>query len=143
MNFDSVELVRKSYGRCLKDGNFFDKFYDRFLASSPEVKQKFANTDFAKQKMLINKGVNMMIMYATGDNVIANNVIMRLRETHNVDNLDIAPRLYQLWKKALMETISECDSEQTDDILSAWDEVLSLGIDHISAGYNDVSKRTA
>lgn len=143
MNKEIIDQVRQSYDRCLNDGAFFDKFYDRFLASSPEVRAKFSNTNFAKQKDLLNKGISMMIMYAGGDNAVANNVISRLRESHNSAHMDIPPRLYVLWKRVLMETISESDPKYTSEISEAWSQVLDVGIKDISDGYNEESKRTA
>ena len=38
-------VFRESLERCGR-GVFVDRFYERFLASSPEVREKFAGTDF-------------------------------------------------------------------------------------------------
>ncbi len=40
-----ADLVMQSYGRCCASSGFFDSFYQYFLASSPEIREKFANTN--------------------------------------------------------------------------------------------------
>lgn len=49
----AADIVMQSYGRCCASDGFFDSFYDHFLASSPEVRDKFANTHMPGQKLLL------------------------------------------------------------------------------------------
>lgn len=128
------DMVRQSYGRCLQDSSFFDKFYDRFLSSSDEIRVKFANTDFDKQKLLIKNGINMVIMFAN-ENKVAVNAINRIRDSHSSARMDIPPRLYDNWRTCLLETIKECDPKLEAECLKAWDEVMRLAITHITEGY--------
>ncbi|MDH5648545.1 MAG: globin [Gammaproteobacteria bacterium] len=134
MDKDIIDKVRVSYGKCLQDPHFIDKFYDRFLASSPEIKPRFSNTDYAKQKQILGHAINMLVMFPKG-NRIAVNVLERVRETHSSSQLNIRPELYQLWKRCLMETVRECDPTAATEILLAWDAILQLGIDFIVRGY--------
>jgi len=135
INKEITDRVRQSYGRCLNDKQFLEKFYRRFLASSPEVKKKFENTDFEKQKNLLSNGLNMLIMHA-GGNSIAANVMNRLRDSHSAAKMDIRPGLYELWKRSLLETVRECDRKFDDQIGADWNAVLSIGIQHIAGGYS-------
>ena len=52
----AADIVMQSYGRCCASDGFFDSFYDHFLATSPEVRDKFANTNMAGQKLLLRQG---------------------------------------------------------------------------------------
>ena len=42
---ESHDVVQNSFDRCLATGDFFQTFYDIFLATSPEITSKFAQTD--------------------------------------------------------------------------------------------------
>ncbi len=41
---ESHDVVQTSFDRCLATGDFFQTFYDIFLATSPEITSKFAQT---------------------------------------------------------------------------------------------------
>ena len=45
-----ADLVMQSYGRCCASASFFDDFYRNFLASSPQIREKFTDTDMPAQK---------------------------------------------------------------------------------------------
>ncbi len=64
---DTYHAVQASYDRCSADDTFFDTFYNIFLAKSLEIAQKFAHTDFRKQKQLIKASLVMMIRLGTGE----------------------------------------------------------------------------
>ena len=53
----AADIVMQSYGRCCASDGFFDSFYDHFLATSPEVRDIFANTNMAGQKLLLRQGI--------------------------------------------------------------------------------------
>ncbi|HGB7429174.1 TPA: globin, partial [Pseudomonas aeruginosa] len=42
---NAADRVMQSYGRCCASTGFFDDFYRHFLASSPQIRAKFATTD--------------------------------------------------------------------------------------------------
>jgi hemoglobin-like flavoprotein len=129
-----IKEIRMSYGRCIAISDFFDQFYDRFLISHPDIRKKFENTDFVKQKDLIKHGVNMMIGFAD-NNPIAIRVLTRIRDSHRRDNLNIDPHYYRYWLDSLLKTISENDSKLDKNLTEVWRKVLAKGIEFISSGY--------
>ena len=50
---DQYEDLQQSYGRCLRDKQFIERFYQTFLASNPAIPPMFASTDFNKQRMAL------------------------------------------------------------------------------------------
>ena len=58
-----IEAFHDSFGRCMAHPRFFDLFYDDFLGSSLEVKQKFQQTDFARQKRMLRLSL-LLVMNA-------------------------------------------------------------------------------
>src|SRR3989344_2079862 len=61
-----TDRVMQSYGRCCASPDFFDSFYRHFLASSPEVREKFVNTEMNGQKLLLRQGILNLVMHARG-----------------------------------------------------------------------------
>jgi len=48
-----IELFNDSLARCLRRGELFQRFYELFLASSDEVREKFRATDFRRQRRML------------------------------------------------------------------------------------------
>ncbi|PAU61783.1 globin [Pseudomonas indica] len=127
-----ADRVMQSYGRCCASPAFFDTFYEIFLASSPQVREKFANTDMSQQKLLLRQGILNLVLYARG---MPDSKLRALGESHSRERMDIRPELYDLWLDSLLGAIGrhdpECDAETRD----AWREVLVKGINLIKSFY--------
>lgn len=128
----AADIVMQSYGRCCASDGFFDSFYEHFLASSPEVRDKFANTNMAAQKLLLRQGILNVVLYARG---MPDTKLKALSCSHSRKGMNIRPELYTLWFKALAKTISEHDKQATPDTLAAWREVVSKSVAIITAEY--------
>lgn len=128
----AADIVMQSYGRCCASDGFFDSFYEHFLASSPEVRDKFANTNMAAQKLLLRQGILNVVLYARG---MPDTKLKALGCTHSRKGFNIRPELYTLWFKALAKTISEHDKQITPDIIEAWREVVTKSVAVITAEY--------
>lgn len=126
--------VRESFGRCLLKGDLFQHFYAHFSQSHSDVSQKFRNTDFDKQKRLLQDGINLAIMFAEG-NPVGRNGIERIAESHGKLGLDINPHLYSYWLESFIDALAEFDPEFCLDIEDEWREVLSKAIEFIKARY--------
>ena len=128
------ERVEQSFERCLIKGDVIGRFYDIFLESHPDIKPRFANTDFQSQKHLLRQGINLAIMFASG-NPAGKNGIKRIRKSHRKSGLNIPPDLYPYWKKSFIQATSEFDSKFSDELKRQWDSVLQKSIDYIIDGY--------
>lgn len=122
----------QSYGRCCRIQSFFDTFYRIFLASSPEVRAKFASTDMPAQKLLLRQGIMNIVLYARG---MPDTKLKALGCSHSRKGMDIHPELYTLWTQALLQTVKEHDPEASEAILRAWHEVIQLGVSVILKEY--------
>lgn len=127
-----ADLVMQSYGRCCASEGFFDSFYRYFLASSPQIRDRFTNTDMAAQKHLLRHGILNLVMYARG---MPDTKLRALGVTHARDGFNIRPELYDLWLDSLQQAIGDHDKACNADILQAWREVLSKGINVIKSEY--------
>ncbi len=127
-----ADLVMQSYGRCCASSGFFDSFYQYFLASSPEIRDKFAHTNMPAQKQLLRQGILNLVMHARG---MPDTKLRALGCSHARGALDIRPELYDLWLQALLQSIGEHDGQCDANTRLAWHEVLNKGISVIKAQY--------
>lgn len=127
-----ADLVMQSYGRCCASSGFFDSFYQYFLASSPEIREKFAHTNMPAQKQLLRQGILNLVMHARG---MPDTKLRALGCSHARGALDIRPELYDLWLQALLQSIGEHDDQCDANTRLAWHEVLNKGISVIKAQY--------
>ena len=127
-----ADLVMQSYGRCCASSGFFDSFYQYFLASSPEIREKFAHTNMPAQKQLLRQGILNLVMHARG---MPDTKLRALGCSHARGALDIRPELYDLWLQALLQSIGEHDGQCDANTRLAWHKVLNKGISVIKAQY--------
>ena len=131
---ESHDVVQTSFDRCLATGDFFQTFYDIFLATSPEIASKFAQTDFNKQKNLIKASVAMMIRLGTG-NANARRILEKVGNTHSRQALDIRPELYDLWLDSLCKAIQRHDPDYSAELEALWRENMQEGIKLVTDRY--------
>ena len=135
----SKELVRRrvfleSLARC-GQGAFVDRFYDRFLASSPDVRAKFASTDFSRQRLMLVRSLELIAAAADGDPEGVEELHTRA-ETHSKGRLNIEPHLYGLWLESAIASAAEADPGWTPDVEAAWRSILGAAIRHLSSHYD-------
>ena len=127
-----ADVVMQSYGRCCRSTSFFDTFYRIFLASSPEVRAKFANTNMQAQKLLLRQGIMNIVLHARG---MPDTKLRALGCSHSRKAMDIRPELYALWTDSLLKTIREHDAEADPETLNAWVAVINQGVSVILEEY--------
>jgi len=134
LSSEHLESYVGSMTRCLGIPTFLDRFYERFVASSPEVASKFEHTDFGRQKVALRQSLYLMVM-ATEGGEGAVDYLDRIAVRHGRNSLDIRPEFYDLWLEALVATARELDSEFDDDTEAVWREMLRPGIEIMRSRY--------
>ena len=128
---DFEKEFNESYGRLLKattsrENEFFDVFYERFIASSPEVAAKFRDVNMEHQKTMLKQSLFHMLNLFTQKTIPDS--LTEIAVKHSRRHLDIRPELYHLWLECLIETVREMDPQFNDHIELAWRMVCSQGI---------------
>lgn len=122
------ELFLESLGRCTGNDSFIPAFYEKFLASNEEVRQKFRRTNFEQQNQMLLRSLQL----AAGATIGEPQSLRELRaraESHDRYHLHIKPELYELWLEAALTTASEFDPQWNQDTESAWRSILGYVID--------------
>jgi len=131
-----LQVLDDSLHRCAANPEFLDLFYERFLKSSPEVREKFAYTYFVRQKRALLASFHLMLLAAEDEENGPERYLRDIASHHGKAQLDIGSYLYDLWLDNLLETVRECDPEWTPEIEQAWERVMGVGISYLLLHYN-------
>ena len=131
---NSKNTFLASLTRCDKDSGFISSFYERFLASSPEVREKFSETDFAVQRRMLLRSLRTVAGATVGEGDALQELSLRA-ETHRRGRLDIPPHLYVLWQMALVDTAAQFDSEWSTTTEKAWNDCLGYAVAYMVKRY--------
>ena len=132
-----LEIFDDSFQRVVANRingrDFFERFYEIFLTSSPEVAEKFKNTDMGTQKLMLRQSISFMINFSTTHQT--NEYLDRIAAIHSKAQFDIRPALYDLWLDCLIQTVNEFDDHFNTHVTLAWRIVLSPGITFMKFHY--------
>lgn len=136
MNDKTKKIFHQSFTRCQKQEGFFKRFYEIYVESSDEVKEKFKNTDMERQVKMLTNSFYTAKLATNGGAAIKNN-LQKLAAVHGKKGRDIRPGLYDLWLDCLMQAVNEFDAEFSSDVDAAWRSMLLPGIGYMQAHYDD------
>lgn len=136
MDDRTLGIVDSSLQRCTREPRFFDRFYERFLDASPKVRERFAQTDFVRQKRALRGSLWMMLLAAEDETNGPERYLRSLADLHSSRQLDIGAELYDLWLDCLLDTVAECDPEHNPEVRAAWEQVMMVGIHYMVTRYN-------
>ena len=128
------EIYCDSFDRCLSKSDFFSRFYEVFLDSSPNIKDKFKNTNFKKQIQIIKKSLYQLTMAAT-EIQDARAELERISITHGRNELNIEPYMYDLWLTCLLQTVKEYDTAWTPEVEKSWRNMFEPYIEILKRSY--------
>lgn len=134
---DYLERFDASFARCTarnRGRDFFEMFYQRFMAADEVIAAKFAGTDFDRQREMLRESLAEMRAFYTEHTRTP--YLAVLAKVHGRSGRDIAPRLYDLWLDALCATVAELDVDYDPETGIAWRIVLAPGIAYMKAHYD-------
>ena len=132
----SVEVFLASLKRCLAVPGFMDDFYEGFVASSEEVREKFKDTDMKRQAQMLADSLYVVANAVQGEEGSpARWELPNIAVRHSRTGRDIRPGLYDLWIGCLLETARAHDPRFGPEVERAWQEVLGFGADFMRQRY--------
>jgi len=133
---EQAKLFLDSLKRCLAKPDFLLDFYGIFMASSDEVREKFAHTDFKRQTRVLADSLWVMAVAAQAPkDSPAWGDLPRLAAMHSRTGFDIRPGLYDSWLECLLEAASKHDPQFSSEIAASWRQTLAVGIEHMRSKY--------
>ena len=131
----TLQTFDASLARCHGCPSFLDNFYDIFLASSPNVKEKFAATDFVRQKRALRASLYSMFLAARDGERTLERHLGDLAERHSSRSLNIGAEMYDLWLDSLLAAVKKCDPDYNAGVREAWEKVMMVGIGYLLSRY--------
>ena len=136
MSPDHVEVFRASLNRCLASSGFLESFYESFVGSSDEVREKFKSTDMKRQVRMLEDSLYVLaVAVQGGQDSPARGALPGIARRHSREELDIRPELYDLWLSSLVETARRHDPDFDAGTEAAWRESLAPGIEYMRSHY--------
>ena len=136
MDRPEFELFNDSLARCLRGDQFFQRFYELFLASSEEVRGKFRATDFRKQRRMLQTSFYMLVEYIAVGWPECEAYLERIAIAHGRHGRDIPPQLYDLWLDCLLSAVKEFDDHCSAEVEAAWRYMMGAGIVFLKSRYD-------
>jgi hemoglobin-like flavoprotein len=128
MDDNVIATFDESLRRCDMNPRFLDIFYEKFLASSTKVREKFKNTDFQRQKKFLHASFYLILLASTDEEHGPERYLKHLAVRHSASDLNVGAHLYDLWLDSLLQAVKECDPEYSREVEEAWEEMMGIGI---------------
>ena len=136
MHRPGVGRFNDSLTRCLRSGKFFQRFYELFLASSPEVRAKFGTADVRKHRRKLQNSFYALVEYVAFGGPESQVYLEGLAEDHSNRGRNIPPHLYDLWLECLLRAAKECDELYSEEVEAGWRYVMGAGISLLKSRYD-------
>src|SRR3972149_2573266 len=120
MTESGLAVVDGSLQRCPARADSLALCYEKFLAASPLVREKFAQTDFVHQKRALRASLELMLLAAEDETHGPKRYLKDLARRHGSKGLNIGAELYDLWLDCLLETVAATDPEHSPAVREAW-----------------------
>ncbi len=127
-------IVNDSLERCANQAELMNRFYDRFLSSSEEIRALFAGTDMRIQKRMLRDSLYTILLVASGS-AEAKAMLNERACRHSRNELNVRPELYDTWLDCMIAAVRDCDPGFDDETERAWRQVMQQGIDVMIAQY--------
>ena len=128
------DAVRQSFARCDVGGEFGERFYEKFLAASPEVAAHFAESDLARQRQVLSESVRLLVESDVAE-APTRAMLERLGQTHSRGQRNVRPELYELWLECICAAAAELDPQWGDELDRKWRVRLRPGMQLVMAAY--------
>jgi len=125
-----------SFGRCRASSGFLEDFYQRFVASSEEIRAKFKGTDMKRQVRMLEDSLYVVAVAVQGEEGSpARGDLPRIAARHSRKDLDVRPELYDVFLECLLETVRAHDPQFSAEVEAGWRQTMAFGIDYMRARY--------
>ncbi|MBT2970280.1 MAG: globin [Candidatus Thiodiazotropha sp. (ex Ctena orbiculata)] len=121
INQHNLAIFRQSLQRVSASTEFFDCFYNSFVAQSDEIGEFFKNRDMKQLKKKLRETLFMLAETAEGRPGLTLYIEM-LGRVHL--RLKVKRKHFVMWEEALLEAVKRYDKEFDDKVLAAWLEVI-------------------
>jgi hemoglobin-like flavoprotein len=137
---DDLTQFRQSLARVTAQADFFDCFYDHFMAQSEEIAAIFVNRDMSQLKHKLKETLQILADTVDGRPGFSLYVEM-LGRIHQ--RLHIKRSHFDMWREALLDTVAVHDEHYNPRVRLAWQRVIDSVIDLLFSDQLDPQKEAS
>jgi hemoglobin-like flavoprotein len=131
----TFEDVQASYGRCLRDKKFINRFYELLLEKDPEIRSMFEATNWSQQQRALRRGISIALTFAGGSQMVRRSMD-EMAATHSREGrCPVSPGHYRHWCESLMQAVSEHEKRLTPELRNHWQQALGMTTEHFTAQF--------
>jgi hemoglobin-like flavoprotein len=132
MTGEHVDTFQASVQRCLESPSFIKDFYDRFTGFSVAIRDKFRDTDFARQHRAMADSLRVMALAVEGGpGNLARQEMKRLAAGHHEMHIDAW--MYDVWLDCMLHAARTHDPLFSAGVERAWRETLAPVVEAMRA----------
>jgi fatty-acyl-CoA synthase len=129
--YESFDRVQD---RSIDGQGFFERFYDAFTGSSPEVAKRFSGTDMVAQQAHLRASLKHVVDYAISGKPGLE--MRRIARSHSKAGMGIPSDLYDVWLDSLLAVLAQFDPEFDTQVELSWRSVMAPGIGYMRSRYD-------
>lgn len=131
----NFEDVQASYGRCLRDKKFINRFYELLLEKDPDIRKMFERTNWSQQQRALRRGISIALTFAGGSRMVERSMDEMASAHSRGGRCPVNPDHYRHWRESLMQAVSEHETRLTPDLQNQWQQALGLTTEHFTGQY--------
>lgn len=132
---DEFTDVQNSYGRCLRNTGFIERFYEILMDSHPAMRPAFARTDMGQQRRALRRGISNAILYGGGYDLVQRTVESVADLHSRKGRAPVPPNLYPYWMDSLIQAVQENDPRMTPELETRWRQAIAPLIETFTQRY--------
>lgn len=121
---DDFTDVQNSYGRCLRNTTFIERFYEILMDSHPDMRPAFARTDMGRQRHALRRGISNAILFGGGHDLVRGTVETVADLHSRKGRAPVPPNLYPYWMDSLIQAVSEHDPRFSPELETRWRQAI-------------------
>ena len=133
-----MQSLQRVQEQIIDGEGFIGHFYRLFMGASPDIAQKFSNTDMARQHLHLQQSLeHMQDFFVSGK---PSERLRRIAASHSESGKNIPHEMYVLWLQSLLVAVKQYDDQHDARIELSWRTVMLPGIDYMSSQYDSAEQ---
>lgn len=128
LDADFKHIFQSSFDRAVREDidGFYTVFYERFIESSPGIREAFRNTNMHRQREMMHESLLSMVSFA--QNFKASRYLTKIGRLHGASGLNLDKGFFSHWLEALIKTVAEKDPAYGPQVDLAWRIMMAPGV---------------
>jgi hemoglobin-like flavoprotein len=118
---------------AIEDSRLASDFYSRLFAQHPELQDRFASTDWSRQRMMFMMSLQITAYFHRTPNATMRKYLMGLGALHREKGVE--PEDYAKWQAVLLDVLKDHHGKDwSSDLESEWAAALAEAIELLKTG---------